>query len=114
MRTVVNDFIRNKNKIGQRITPIYLYEIQYDSIANKWLYWTGAPLNITFDSQTYTKQVISHSSFKESSSGFVEEAKIKIGNGDRIIQYYLDNYSGLKNCLLYIKLVWLEAISNSS
>jgi len=112
MKTVVADFIRQKNKIGQRITPIWLYEIQYDSIANKWLYWTSLGRIVVFDSQEYQKQVIKHKDITENSSGLVAPVRITIGNAKKEIQYYLDNYNGLKECVMKIKLTWLECLSN--
>lgn len=112
MKSVVTDFIIQKNKLGERITPIYLYEIQYDEISNKWLRWCTSLQSVTFDGQAYTNRTIDHGDIFETSSGLLGKITAKIGNADRLVQYYLDNYNGLKNKKFVIKIVWLEALDN--
>jgi len=113
MKTVVHDFIRQKNMLGEKITPIYLYSIRYNSDTNSWQHWTSYMRDTTFDSTEYERQVIKHNDIRENASGMIESVKLTIGNGDRRIQYLLNNYNGLKKAKCLIKLVWLENLDNT-
>lgn len=108
MKSVVNDFIIQKNKIGQSITPRYLYEILYDSTRNSWLYWSFKDIN--FNGISYKKKNIQHDSIREGTTGFTDKLTLTVGNADKEIQYYLDNYNGLKGCKCNITLIWEEAL----
>lgn len=112
MKAVVDEFIQMKNKVGEKITPIYLYAIQYDKLANHWLRFAGTSQDINFDGYLYKKYPIRHSGIKENLSGKIESLSIEISNINREMQYYLDTYGGLKGCEVVIKLVWLENIDN--
>jgi lambda family phage minor tail protein L len=112
MKTVVSDFIKLKNKLGEAITPIWLYSIQYDSDSNSWLYYNGSGVDVIFDGVLYLKQVVIHDTINEGSSGRLNNTIMKIGNADRGIQYYLENYNGLKKCRILIKIVFKEALDN--
>ena len=112
MKAVVDEFIQMKNKVGEKITPIYLYAIQYDKVANHWLRLAGSSKDINFDGYLYKKFPIRHSDIKENISGKIESLTLEAANATREIQYYLDTYKGLKGCEVIIKLVWLENIDN--
>jgi len=110
MREISDSFKEMKNKVGDRITPIYLYSIQYDAVASKWLRLCNHPTDITFDGITYSKYVIRHSGTTENLNGRIDKVNLSIGNVDRNLQYYLDTYDGLKGKKVEISLVWLEKI----
>ena len=112
MKKVVDEFIQMKNKIGEKITPIYLYSIQYDPIANCWLRLTGCGMDITFDGYEYKKYGINHSNIQENLSGRINKVTLTLANITREVQYYLNTYDGLKGCKVTIKLVWLENLDN--
>jgi len=114
MKSVAGVFKQEKNRIGERITPIYLYSIRYDAVSNSWLRWTDFASAVTFDSITYEPQVIKHNFIKESLSGKIERVRINIGNLDSTIQYYLDTYDGLRGKYATIKLVWNETLDDSN
>jgi phage-related protein len=114
MKSVVTDFIIQKNKLGEAITPIYLYAIQYDSVSNLWLYYSSIASDVVFNGVTYSKNAIKHDSIKEDSSGMLGSLSLKIQNVDKVMQYYLQNYGGLKEKKCLISIVWLEALSNSN
>lgn len=113
MRTVVDNFKRQKNKVGDKITPIFLYSIRYDEVSNSYLRFTGIGHEVTFDGITYVPFAISHGSIVENISGRVENVDLQLGNVSREMQYYLDNYDGLKGKQVSIKLVWKESLDDT-
>ena len=121
MKTVVHDFIIQKNKLGEKITPIYLYSILYDVSSNSWLRFNSSGSNVTFDGVVYERQVVGHNTISENSNGMLDNIKLTVGNAEELIkgynkrmQYYMDNYDGLKEKKCLITLVWLEAIDEST
>lgn len=110
MRGVSDSFKEMKNKVGDKITPIYLYSIQYDAVANKWLRFCSHTSDIEFDGITYQKYTITHDGTSENLNGRADKVNLAIGNVNRQLQYYLDTYDGLKGKKVTISLVWLEKI----
>ena len=112
MRPVADEFVQMKNKVGEKITPIYLYSIQFDEIANWWLRLAGFSRNIIFDGSEYKAFSITHDKIGENLSGRIDRVTLRLGNANREMQYYLDNYDAFKGCKVSIKLVWLENLDN--
>jgi lambda family phage minor tail protein L len=112
MKAVVDEFIQQKNKVGEKITPIYLYAIQYDELANAWLRYSGAGIDVTFDGYLYKKYAITHSTIGENLSGKIDKVTLSISNITREMQYYLNTYNNLRKCKVTIKLAWLENLDN--
>lgn len=112
MRSLVNNFIEQKNKVGDKITPIYLYEIRYDATSNSWLYYSSFGQDVIFNGRCYTAFPIQHSNIKEDANGTVNRITLNLGNETRSIQYYLDTYSGLKGCKINIIQIWHEHLDD--
>jgi phage-related protein len=111
MKNVPADFKKRKNQ--ELTTPIFLYAIQFDKQTNSWLRYTSYPENVTFDGLLYTKYVIWHDKISENLNGKIDRVNLTIGNVDRQIGYYLENYNGLREAEVRIKLVFLEELSNA-
>ena len=107
---MVTSFKTRKN--AEEVRPIFLYEIQYDKVGNQWLYYCNWPENIVFDGITYTRFPITHNRISENLAGKVDKVNLRIGNADRQIQYYLENWSGLRDAEVRIKMVWQEEIND--
>ena len=110
MRTVSNSFKDSKN--ARVLQPVYLYGIRYDSVSNSWLYYTSDVSDVTFDGTTYTSMAIKHSTLNENLEGRVQTMQLYIGNADRQIQSYLNQYNGLKGCLIMIRLAWRNKLGD--
>jgi len=112
MKSAVDAFKARKN---QQVTkPVWLYSIQYDSVGNNWLRFTDFPTDITFDGETYTKYVIEHDSVQERLDGSARKLGLSIGNADRQIQYYLENYNGFRDAKVEIRLIFYDEVGNPS
>jgi len=110
MKTLATAFKTRKN--SEVLRPIFLYEILYNKAGNQWLYYANWPENVVFAGITYTRYPITHDKIGESLSGRVDKVTLRIGNGDRQIQYYLENYGGLRDAEVRIKMVWQEELAN--
>ena len=108
MRSVSDSFKERKNKVGDKITPIYLYSIQYDEVGNRWMRLAGYSTDIVFDGITYQKYTVVHNGTRENLNGRIDKVTLSIGNVDRVLQYYLDTYDGLKGKKVILSMVWLE------
>ena len=77
------------------IITFYLYEIDYAESypdGEGPLRWTTWGEEIAFDGNLYTPVTIKHSSISQNSEGQFEDITVTIGNADRIIQYYIEQY----------------------
>ena len=110
MKTVSDSFIYRKNL--QFVKPIYLYAIQYEPMANKWLYYTSRRGGVEFAGREYKEKTISHDRMTENVSGRIESVNLAIANLDREIQYYIDAYNGLKQRKILIKTVYEEELDD--
>lgn len=76
---------------GSQITSIYLYEVYYsDSEAP--LRWAAWDIDVLWQGNTYTPAVIKHSDLEQNTDGQINDLSLTIGNVDRIIQYYIEQY----------------------
>jgi len=112
MKLKVDAYNTQKNKAVTK--PIFLYEIQYDSVGNQWLRYTNWTTDVVFDGQTYTKYAITHDNISESLDGSAVKVKLKIGNVNRTIQYYLENWNGLRDAKVNILQVFFDELSTPS
>lgn len=112
MRQVVHDFIVQKNKLGEAITPVYLYSIQYDETTNSWIRYSGMGRDIIFGGEVYQKRPIVHGAIKENTSGMLASNSVEIADTDKEIQYYLKYYNGLKKKKLLLTITYLETLDN--
>lgn len=110
MKNVVDNFKIQKN--APLTKPIFLYAIQYDPVGNRWLRLTAWPTTVIFDGETYKPYVIRHGAIKETLSGKIEKLSLTIGNVDRELQYYLDNYNGLKEKTIVITMVFEDTLND--
>jgi len=110
MKTVIDAFKAQKN--AETIRPILLYSIQYDAVSNLWLRYTSWPTTVNFDGVTYTPFTVSHDVIKEGLAGRVDMVTMRLGNVSREIQAYLENYDGLRQKKIVIRLVWYDEIGN--
>lgn len=112
MKTVIDAFKEQKN--AETVKPILLYSILYDEGSNSWLRLTNWTSSVVFDSITYTPYVVSHDSLSENLSGKMNIATMRLGNTSREIQAYLEQYDGLRQKKVVIKLVWFGELANDS
>ena len=110
MKNVPTEFKTEKNK--RLVTPIFLYEIQYDSVGNQWLRFANWHSDVVFDGQTYVKEVISHGSIRERLDGSATKIILTVGNIDRGIQYYLENWNGLRDAKVKLLQVFEDELSD--
>jgi len=87
MLTLTSD--ANKLITSDELITFYLYEIDYGEGV---LYWTNWNERLVYGSKTYEPQVIKHSELTQSTDGKINNITLSIGNADRIIQYYIENY----------------------
>ena len=89
MRDADNSFIAGKNLRTARL--IFLYQIKYDELANKYLRWTNYGKPITFQGNEYVPYIIKHSSMSEILTGRAVNLTLTIANVNRYIQAIHDN-----------------------
>jgi phage-related protein len=110
MKNVPTEFKTEKNR--RLVSPIFLYEIQFDSVGNQWLRYANWNEDVVFDGFTYTKAVVRHGSIKESIDGGAVKVSLHIGNVDRGIQYYLENWNGLREAKVNILQVFKDELAD--
>ena len=110
MKSKVDAYITQKNL--PVVKPIFLYEIQYDKATNSWLKYANWNEDVVFDGETYTKYPIEHDGVSENLDGKSTKVNLTIANADRNIQYYLENYNGLRDAQVNILQVFKDELSN--
>lgn len=110
MKVLPVNFIARKN--ARLVKPIFLYELQYNKTSNLWLRYAAWPVNVTFDGFTYAKATIAHDGIAENSNGSAPRVKLSVGNADRVIQYYTENYNGLRDMQVNILQVFQETLTD--
>lgn len=73
------------------VKTFYLYEITYQTGLDP-LRWTNWSENVVFEGHTFEPRVIKHSDITQSSDGKLNDITLNIGNVDRAIQYYIENF----------------------
>ncbi|MGA1846761.1 hypothetical protein [Deferribacter abyssi] len=74
---------------ADELITFYLYEIDYgDGV----LYWTNWGEDVSYNGRIYEAQVIKHADITWSTDGKINNVVLSIGNADRVIQYYIENY----------------------
>jgi len=94
------------------VKMIHLYEIQYDKVGNQWLRYADWPVDVVFDGQTYSKFAVTHGSISENLEGKIGRVNLEIGNVDRNIQYYLENWNGLRDAQVNILQVFQDELTD--
>ena len=108
-----NAFKNQKN--SQVNKPIFLYAIRItEGPPEQWWYFTSWTENVTYDGQLYTKYPIKHDFISENMEGQSPKLRVTVANVNRFIQAYLETYEGLRDCLVNIKLVWYDTLSDTS
>ena len=114
-RTVSADFTLDKNK--EKIEPVWLYRIAVTSDPSADLYFAEYDIDVAYfkdadTPQVYTAFPIKHAGISESMGGAIDTIRVSVGNldkmddpGYRYIQAYLENYEGLINKQVTIRLV---------
>jgi len=110
MKTATTEYKVRKN--AELTKPIFLYEIQYDKVSNLWLRYCAWSEDIVFDGQLYTKYAIRHNQVRESLDSSVSKVNLEIANVDRNIQYYLENYNGLRDAQVNILQIFHDEVTD--
>lgn len=111
-RELNSTFVTEKNK--QENSPIYLYEINFqlpESDPDNWLYYAGTDFDVEFSGKTYQKFPIEFESISENSQGEIDRVGVRLANVSRLIQYYLEQYNGLRGRKVIIKMVWANRLN---
>lgn len=66
--------------------------------------------DVKFDAITYTRFPVKFSGAELNSDGSISKASITAANVSREIMYYVEQYNGLRNCRVYIKTVYENAL----
>jgi phage-related protein len=76
---------------SSELTTIYLYEVYYDDAQDpkRFADWDD---DVLFGGNTYEKAVIKASEQSCESDGQISDVTLTVGNADRAIQYYIENY----------------------
>jgi len=112
MKAATDAFKQRKNQAVTK--PVFLYSIQYDAVGNNWLHYADFPTDITFDGVTYTKFPIYHRDISERLDGSAFKVNLYIANVDRGIQYYLENYNGLREAKVEIRQIFYDEVLTPS
>ena len=110
MKSAVTAYKTQKN--SPLVKMIHLYEIQYDKVSNLWLRYANWPVDVTFDGQVYTKYAIKHDGVNEQLGGKIGRVNLTVANIDRNIQYYLENFSGLRDAQVNILQVFQDELTD--
>jgi phage-related protein len=76
---------------SEEVQTLFLYEFTYDD-ANDPLRWTSWDVEVSFEGHVFTPEVVKHSDITQSSDGKINECSLTVGNANRMIQYYIENY----------------------
>ncbi len=76
---------------GDQVTTYYLYEITYDP-AQEPLRWTSWSSDVSHAGKTYSAKAIKHDEMGVSADGKINDVRVSIGNVDREIQRYIEDY----------------------
>ncbi len=87
------DWTTAQNEIitGDEVVVISCYEILYDDTETP-LYWTDHDVNVVYDGKTFTPVAIKHSDIIQATDGKTNDVSLTVGNADRIMQYYINEY----------------------
>ncbi len=77
---------------SDEISYVYLYEIYYDGNDKEPKYWTSSNEDVTFSEKFYESFSIEHSEISQDSDGKISPVTLSVGNANRIMQYYINNY----------------------
>ncbi len=83
---------QNQVLTAEELVTFYLYELEYDPMEEP-LRWTNWDVAVTYDGKTYEPQSIKHTEISQSSDGKLNDVTLTIGNLDRQIQYYIEQYN---------------------
>jgi len=110
MRLPHADFITEKNK--QENAPVYLYTLfDCDGNGND-LHFASYDEDIVFAGTTYRKFPLTHEPVSENTQGQIDQVRITVSNVSREIEFYLNEYDGLRDKKVSIKQIFRETISN--
>ncbi|MCD6459400.1 hypothetical protein J7L67_01880 [bacterium] len=110
MRSLNVDYIIEKNKRENQ--PIFLYTVfDYDNNGTN-LCLTDNDENVYFDGVEYLRFPITHQPISENSQGQIDQVRITVSNVSREIEFYINEYDGLRDKKVSIKQIFRDTISN--
>jgi len=109
-RDISSGFISEKNKLTNR--PIYLYEIDCDNLPDEYKYLAEYDEDVVFGGKTYKAFPITHRVVSENATGRIDRLLVSVGNADRAIQYYLEQYDGLRGYKVCVLLVFADNLDD--
>ena len=101
-------FIEEKNK--QSNQPLFLYDMYYTD--SDILRYTEFDSDLVYDGNTYIAAPIKHLEIKENIRQTTSEMTVRVGNADRVMQYYLENHDGLRGRKVVTYMVWRNQLDN--
>jgi lambda family phage minor tail protein L len=108
MKDVTAIFTSEKNKRENQ--PILLFILEdYDGAGND-LRFARYDIDVVFDGEIYLKFPITFNEIGENSQGSIDTVTITVCNVSRLIQSYLNDYSGLRGKKVIIRLVWANQL----
>ena len=111
VRQASGPFKSEKNKEAN--SPIFLYTIyDYDGLGTD-LRFCGWSSDVTYDGQVYTAIPVRHEAVGSNSAGEIDSVKLVLGNADRSLQSYLENYD-FRGKKVSIKLVWADLLDDNT
>ncbi len=72
------------------ITLCNLYELEYSN--GKFLRYIASNRELSYNGNLYLPSAIKHSDFSQDDSGKIGDINLTVGNADRAIQYYINEY----------------------
>lgn len=76
---------------SEEVQTLYLYEFAYDDVHDP-LRWTSWDVEVSFEGHVFTPEVVKHGDITQSSDGKVNDCQLTVGNANRMMQYYIENY----------------------
>ncbi|MCP4158603.1 MAG: DUF2163 domain-containing protein [Deltaproteobacteria bacterium] len=82
---------------SDEVSYVYLYEIFYDGNYREPKYWTSSNEDVTFNGKIYESFSLEHTEISQGSDGKINPVTLSVGNANRIMQYYINNYELVGN-----------------
>ena len=109
--SVVSDttFLEEKNKATNK--PLHLFDLYYTG--SDLLRLTDFDSDLMFDGNSYRAFDISYEDTGENIRLSIDTVTLRLGNVSREMQSYLEVYNGLRGCVVNIKHVWYNQLSDA-
>ena len=94
--------------------PYMLYEITDIPNTSLTLYLTNYAEDVVFDGNTYTRFNVSTPNLSSNSQGQIDTVTLEVGNVDRTMQNYVEEFDGFRTAKVTFKLVFPELVAETS